>query len=207
MEDTVYHVGDLERPRDKPIDSYEGDALSVTTEPYIETWTYIAKLSGALHRLRKQGARWFHVYDEGNEQIAIDWSIREGYLSVVPKWRVYWNDEDDVRYAEYIRYEDAKEEADWHQDEEDFIELREVSSYALGPRGQFYVTVRLGGDPTRYAEAFPEHFAPLWYAEAHDYDGVWWDEEENLGALSAPRGAIFQSVLPTWEIEIAGRDF
>ena len=198
--DTVYHIGDLDTTRSKPIDSYEGDALSVTTEPFVEAWQHIAELTGKLYRLRKSQARWFYVHEGNNEDVASAWAVVEGYLTRTPLWRVFWLDEDDERFFEFTEEKRAQAEYDFLVDETN-PRLERVLGYRLGPRGRFYVTYRLGSDPDGYAEAFPEHFAPLWYAEEHGYDGVWWDEEENLGALSAPRGAIFQSVLPTWSIE------
>jgi hypothetical protein len=41
---------------------------------------------------------------------------------------------------------------------------------------------------------------PVWHAEAHDYDGVWWNEDLSPANYSAPRGVIFQSRLDEWTI-------
>jgi hypothetical protein len=40
----------------------------------------------------------------------------------------------------------------------------------------------------------------VWYAAAHGFSGVWWDETLTPANYSALRGVIFQSHLDQWEI-------
>ena len=192
--DTVYHVGYLDQPRKTPYFSYEGDALSVSKDP--DAWIRIAELSGYLYRLSKRDPRWFYAL--GAEHVVNQWSVQQDFLVEAPKYRVYYYDSelDGERYFEFVDREDALTEAeDWGDD----ARVERVTGYVLGTRGVRYVIERLQGNPATVT--MPEMYAPLWYAEAHDYDGVWWDEVDDPAHMSAPRGAIFQSSLPTWSIK------
>ena len=93
----------------------------------------------------------------------------------------------------------AKSEAEYL----DAASIVAVDGYALGKNGVKYwkgCTVVTAAEAHKLFDAMAEHHAPVWYAEAMGYDGVWWEEELDPFGLSAPRGGLFRP--EEWEIEL-----
>jgi hypothetical protein len=192
--DTVYHVGRLGQERQPPWYSLEGNALSVSQDP--DDWASVARLGGTFWRLRKPGARWFHVLEEGAKERAIAWATTAGFLVPATKYRVYSvNEYDEETFTEHVTKVAAEVEADGEP-------VDAVDGYLLGPRGKQYWRDAFRSEP--HDNAFPEDLAPLWYAEVHGFDGVWWEEDYDPVIYSLPRGAIFQSSLPSWQVTNEG---
>jgi hypothetical protein len=163
-----------------------------------EEWTQIAKLGGQhTYRLRKRDARFFDAL--AGEAVAIGWSVANGFLVPAKKWRVtYAVDDERGERADAVDFEsEGAAVAEYEQivaDEVD-AQLQEVKSYIFGPKGLQYWRSCFTSKPDN---ALAPDLAPLWYAEAAGYDGVWWEETLDPDALSAPRGAIF--ALEDWEV-------
>jgi hypothetical protein len=201
--DTVYHVGDLDKPRVTNMDSsLEGGELSVSHHP--EDWKRIARIGGKTYTLRKPGAKFLEVGptivgrpDRRKEWN--DWGVKNGYLQQGTWHRVSWKDEDDgdERFSDY---DDPKQAQADVNDAKAYGNsprtVKAVSGYRFGPKGQEYWKRSALGD-IRHEMA--EDYAPIFFARHHGYDGVWWHERYDPDNLSAPRGLIFQESLPSWK--------
>ena len=73
----------------------------------------------------------------------------------------------------------------------------EAAGYRFGSLGEAYWRANFD-DPVDHGWA--EAFAPIFYARAHGYDGVWYDERYDPSDLSCPRGLILQEKLPEWTV-------
>lgn len=196
--DLVFHVGNLEKPRVKRGTSLEGSGLSVSEYPH--EWMAIARnLGGTIYALTKRGAR-FLESSERSEARALKWSIENGYLEPRVMYRYCYEDGDECEIClEFETLEEAEYELDgcWSLLGDEGIE--KIEGYMLGPKGIEYWREGFRGEPDHGGV---RRWAIVFYAEAQGkYDGVWWEEELDVNRYSAPRGVIFQDMLPTWKVE------
>ncbi len=117
----------------------------------------------------------------------VPWTIKEGFIKHATIYAVSFYDGDLDCDCEILfsSLDEAKEEA---FDDESISSCEGIVSSQK-------MTDRLGWEPS-LVNTFD--MLCTFYAEAHGYDGVWWEEELAPEILSAPRGVIFNSRLPEW---------
>lgn len=191
----VFHVGHLDvknltnnRPRTHM--SLEGNGLSVSKCP-IE-WIKIAQLGNDqnIYMLEKEYPHFFMAIENGTEE-AIAWCLKNKYLIQKQKFCAFSTDEEgNETYFELDTREQAEKES---------IDIRPVNGYSFGPKGKAYWKNAFS---TNIDNSLATSFAVIFHAEAHGYDGVWWNERLDISRLSAPRGVIFQHKLTEWKMTI-----
>jgi hypothetical protein len=194
----LYHLGTL-NPADKGIrgNSYEGVGLSVSLHP--DAWLRIAKLGGTPRwELRKANGRFLDLHRLSPSRLdsVRRWGLQEGYLELQPAWQVSWVDDEDGcrRTVQYDRQDRAADE---------FEDIRETGHGAtLCPvqteRASARLVARCGFDPGGLNDLT---IAVTFFAEdVLSLDGVWWDDLLDVAALSAPRGVINLTALPSWAV-------
>jgi hypothetical protein len=190
---TVYHVGTIDpqniTQRPKTSYSLEGSGLSVSVHP--NEWRKIAKLPGDMISLTKNDSTFYTVKAKDKKKI-LEWCVENDFLNTATKFRVSRYDEE---LGEAFMEFDTKEEALNEADEEDQIET--VNGYVFGSKG---ITYWNNFCSSKISNDLAEAYAPIFYAEAMGYDGVWWNETLDVANYSAPRGVIFQSKLNEWKI-------
>jgi hypothetical protein len=187
---TVYHVGDLSKPRKKPGSSYEGSGLSVSLDP--KEWARIAQLGGPTFSLTNPKAR-FLAASSSSHKKAVAWAQTQGWIRPKEWFRVshgYDEELEDETFTDLDTREAALEEAG---DEES---IKAVTGFAFDKKGEDYWREAFTSEPQH---GLAEDFAILWFAEAQGYDGVWWNDSHT--AWTAPRGVIFQSKLGNWQVK------
>jgi hypothetical protein len=203
---TVYHVGSRPVPGGRVSRGFsqEGGELSVSEHP--DEWSAIARLGGDVWQLRKFGARFFRVPGNRSPR-ATAWASQRGYLAPATVWRLWCGRDEsgEETYFDFFSREEAvAESADYDPDDADGGEkhppgeIEEVAGYRFGPLGEAYWRQNFD-KPINHTWA--ESFAPIFYARAHGYDGVWYNERYDPANLSCPRGLILQERLPDWVCE------
>lgn len=209
----VFHVGTLDRDQrhSDGSSSFEGHCLSVSLHP--RAWTQIAKLGGretfALERSSSPGAFIDYLSIE-SDPVTLDavrkTAAKAGYAREVQAWRAWMTDEDgDWRYMILETEAEAIAEATSCGDGLEDLEaprghkpVEAVAHHRATPALLQRIGFNLDGlDATPYAlmviadDIWPE------------VDGMWWLEDFNPSALSAPRGGIFPSRLDAWASRLA----
>jgi len=180
---TVYHIGSLKRPSKKSF-SLEGAGVSVSVDPL--AWRKInnsVKLGGHdVWKLEKANPK-FLVWSESNNKKALKWTMQNAWLIEATRYQTSYYDEEreDDMVSEYDTREEAEQEAGDG-------EVTEIKSYKLGQKGLDYWKKTFSSKPSNSVAI---GLAIVWYAEAHDFDGVWWQDTYDPSRLSAPRGVIF----------------
>jgi len=193
--DELWHVGEMDISKKNP-GSYEGSGLSVSVNP--EAWEEISpNTAGAYWLLTKPGNRFLDFYGvwENTQlrQSVIQWGIQQGYVESKMLYRVGWYDDEleDTVYMEFNTREEAEREAPGLEDGDQTIEEVPEGITPTAKLGQYVgETVSLANTPDMLCSAYAEQVMHL--------DGVWWDEILSPEILSAPRGVIFNSKLPSW---------
>lgn len=196
----VYHIGDLSGTREKPYTSHEGKAVSVSVHP--STWKQIVVGHGdstqndlTTYKLTNPDSEFYFVNPAEPLTVEKQWCIDNGFVAVEQGYRVsFENRTGETAYMEFSSEETAKIEAESHQGE-----YEETEILTLGPEGVKYWMEAFQQPPVDADSILISGLTPLWYAKEKGYDGVWWDEAYDPANYSAPRGAIFQSKLNTWE--------
>lgn len=202
---TVYHVGTLD-PQDKGVrgESYEGTGLSVSRDP--EAWVQIAKLGGlpwwkaAVAELRFVD---MHALRRKHEAAIAQWGIEHGWVEPAPVYALFtYDDELEAEQCmEFASYDQAVREVLWEEDTQSPEAVKQALEdlgarveQRLGWRPTAALRQAMGHDPTRLDEASTtlwDDVAVLW-AQAHGWDGAWWEETLDPDNYSAPRGVIFK---------------
>lgn len=186
----LFHVGHLDGTRKKPHVSLEGDGVSVSKSiEDVAAWRKIGRLDGDLWELTKKHP-YFLRWSLPAQRTAERWCLKNDWLRPMKRFQVSWFD--DEMGQEMFSLYDTREEA---EDNADDVDVEEVESVALGPKGVAYWRKAFTSEPDN---SLADALAIVWYAEAQNFDGVWWDEAFDPDRYSAPRGVIFQSKFPTW---------
>jgi len=192
MYQTVYHVGDLSKKRQKPNLSYEGNTLSVSVHP--KEWSKIAKKGGNVYKLTNPSANWFSA-TKANEKKATEWALQNGYIKSAVLYTLSWTDEEteDTFSTTFDNLEDAQAEFDYmEEDEGRNSKLTKTNQgLVLDKKGIHWWKRTFTSSPKTANLELIGNFVFLWFAEANEYDGVWWDEMLDIARLSAPRGGIY----------------
>lgn len=214
----VYHAGDLTQPitNDRPY-SQEGACLSVSHCPL--DWCRIAKLPVKyIHTLRRDTEfvlldMQLAYKDDDLRSEVINWAREEGLVEEKVRWRAWYFDSEADEWRHYTCA--TKEDAD--------VEVSEVLEYleegdATAPPGHNMVepvvlwvsTPKLATRmrQAKYGDVDAFDFAMIAWAEDNlpQLDGVWWNQPYDPFSLTAPRGGLFQRVLPKCIIDTATID-
>jgi hypothetical protein len=203
----LVHVGSM-RSQDKGVrgDSYEGHGISVSECP--DAWVAIARLGGLPHWSLTKPAMspsrfldWHAVSDEAR-QLMVSWAVGRGLARACQTFEVSWLDTElDCRVSS--SFEDGAKARDEHEfmvDEyegapEGAPELLELSGYTMTPAG-LRALARVSSDPSEAGV-----LSAILYCESTDFfDGVYWADELDEAALSAPRAVIFPERLRTFDV-------
>jgi hypothetical protein len=199
---TVFHVGDLSGERERPHISYEGAGVSVSQHP--EVWRDIVRKTGdstlatgaTTYELSNQSATFFEAVPGGPpRESVIEWAFANGFVHEEDGYEVRWQQGDDCHTMQFFDRARAEREAAVAD-----CELHDTMLLALGERGRRYWEHAFKQLPSEADPLVIRGLTPIWYAEAHDYDGVWWNEDLAPANYSAPRGVIFQSRLGEWTV-------
>ena len=192
IQEEVFHVG--QRPgtkgsTEKGRSSFEGNALSVSTHP--DAWRRIARpLPGALWRLEGPG-RFIDYHAFSDQQLS---SLLQSRRDLVrPKTHYFalvGEDEDGAVWeGPFTKREEASAEVDRAEDVVPsvlWLPTPKLLSSSGAIRGEDATTDAL-----------------LVIAGEQGLDGVWWDDDLDIYAGSAPRGGLLRSRLREWDIEEA----
>ncbi|WCK57266.1 hypothetical protein PP175_29180 (plasmid) [Aneurinibacillus sp. Ricciae_BoGa-3] len=186
----VYHIGRIDNSR-KRKNSYEGSGLSISNHP--NAWLKISDrdLESSLYEFVKNDASFldFHELNAVLVDEMTKWGLEMGYILCATLYRyTFWHgDLDEEASILFQTYEEALEES--NKDEEaieqidGFIATEKMNKKVFGEPSPIDVIDLL-------STLFAEHVLKI--------DGVWWDDDLDISALSAPRGVIFNSKLQEW---------
>ena len=183
------HIGTMDESHKKGW-SLEGDGLSVSTEP--ESWSRIARLGGfewwTLSRDQNRFLDAHALSDEDRKRI-FDWGMERGYVDCLTAWSIPWYDDEMEQWVSNVF--DSEDEA-----------LAEAESMCIEEAPTPFETLRA-------TDAFPDKAGRqnadqvllcIWAEETTDFDGVWWDDDDDPLRLSAPRAVILKSRLSEWNV-------
>ena len=192
----LYHVGTLDASK-KGDFSYEGNGLSVSTEP--DAWRRIARgqVSGDTYTATKQNNTFLDTHkltSQQNNQIK-QWAIDNGFLEQQETVTVSWYDDemDDTLSQTFNSMADAKAE---HGDELEDYDV-DIDKGGIVPTDKLK---KATGQSRIEATGVLEYVLPL-YAETLGLDGVWWGDDLDVNKLSAPRGVILPNKVKSWKFE------
>lgn len=193
--DKVWHVGTL-NPDSKGRHSLEGAGLSVSQHPY--EWVVIARLGGLpLIELTRKGSQFldYHALTKKQRAALAQWGVAKGYVELVTAYELSWKEEGEGgrRMSLYETRKEAEGDID-----SDYIKPRIDSVPALKPTVE--MKARLGVE-TGLIDA-PQHLSTLFAEEELGWDGVWWFDDLDVEALSAPRGVIVPSKVAEWKAKL-----
>lgn len=197
----TFHVGNLDGKRNSTIKSHEGRGVSISPVP--NAWRQIdGCVHGDTYQLRHPTGGTFLDYTlcpTEVDQAIREYCIEAGYTIPATAYEVRYKD---GRGNERFFYKQYRNDAERAAKEESYhaSTVSEISSVSLGPKGRTYWTDAFESKPESPPVLFIEDLSILWFAEAAGYDGVYWDNELNIGEYSAPKGVIFQSTFGEWEI-------
>jgi hypothetical protein len=190
---TVYHVG-LLNPKAKGKDSLEGAGLSVSLVPGV--WVRIAQLGGLpWWKLSRRGSSFllYHKLTKKQREEIAKWGVELGFVKLGAAYKLTHTDEDGGEsYSVYIDPNEAKTEADgmepsWHPTIEEVQVLHPTSK--MSQRVGVKTNVMTSHD----------HLTTIFAEDALGIDGVWWSDDLDEDALSAPRGVIVPSMVSKWK--------
>ena len=199
---TVYHVGDLSGERKRPYLSYEGAGVSVSQHPDI--WRNLIRTTGdgefdaaaTTYELTTDGATFYDAIPGGPpRESVIEWAFANDFVQEQDGFEVRWRQNASHIEMPFLDRDRAEREA--------AVEgrtLHETSLLILDEYGRRYWEHAFQQPLTEANPLVIRDLTPVWYAEAHGFDGVWWDEQLAPATYSAPRGVVFQSRLDEWNI-------
>ena len=207
---TVFHVGTMQqgmKGQTHNKHSQEGNGLSVSLDP--DAWSQIAKLGGQpkwtltneagpsvfIDRHEMSSSHWFEV---------VSWALENGYIEPAKIAEISWRDPEteEMVMSEYdigtpeqesIAHDEYEACA---QDEYEDLSMEIVEGWRPTP----IMDQRLGFQPHL---SFTKDMALTLFVESVLFDrigaqGVWWNDIDDPGNYSAPRGVIHKRALPTW---------
>jgi len=197
----LWHVGTM-KAKHKGEGSLEGAGLSVSIHP--EEWKDIAEIGGPTWELTKPGNKFlnFHRLSKPQREQIVQWGIKNGYvteMSVVWRLEYYDSEADEERYMEYPTKEEAEAElGSGYGDNEKVVPVKSKSGKRSisGTDKLKQRTKNPRADDT--VVAF-DLLVTVYAEDELDCDGVWWQDTFDPASLSAPRGVIFASRLPSWK--------
>ncbi len=202
----VWHMGTLQR-EEKGWESHEGDGLSVSLDPDI--WRRLARLSGSLYQLEKEQAAFldaYHCFSLPPLMRAVwKWGLREQYVERRKVYRVDWYDFEEENWRRFSFLSGPEARAEYRS-----LRLTTPQDVRYNTFVGYVPTnkMRLRAHHRALPLAFVRDFALSFYAQDHlpEIDGLWWEEQHDPNAFSAPRGVIFTHQLSSWKCFACPRD-
>jgi hypothetical protein len=155
-----------------------------------------------LYELTSESADFYSAAVAGGpREYVLTWCVETGYLEPVTVHEVTWTDECGET-ARLLCYDEST--ATLEAESRECGSPTAVEGYSLGPEGREYWSSTFTQDPSQTDPLQVQGLAPVWFAQANQYDGVWWDEAYAPSQYSLPRGVIFQDALPGWSISKLG---
>jgi hypothetical protein len=187
---TVTHIGTLD-PTHKGIRGPSQEGLGVSFSCHPHAWEAIAKLGGQAwfnanvsHLAILDG----HAFVQRNADALRQWGQENGWVTAVQAYQVSWFD-DELESQVHMLCATREEAQAELRDEEEPQALQVVP--ALAPTRRLVEAMGAPvGDIGQPGVCALDDLATVW-AQAHDLDGVWWEDAYDPDALSAPRGVIF----------------
>lgn len=198
----VTHIGTL-NPSDKGNrgDSYEGTGLSFSVHP--EEWEQIARLGGAPWWETDLSDRRLldgHALVEQWKQALEAWGQANGWLTKTVMYRVEWFDDEMDSTVSMLVPTREEAEAELEELEEQGGELIVIDPCWVATA---QLDVAMGRKPSRQPQGDAQvlqDVATVW-AKEQGLDGVWWDDELDVDRYSAPRGVVFEHLVPSLSFE------
>ena len=188
----IYHVGTMDISK-KSNYSHEGDGLSISNCP--DEWVEITEgfTYGDYFRLSKPDMKLLDYYGltDGEKSEIQRLALENGYVEEATLYKSisYGEFGDDEYFSLYDNYDDALEEADG--DEECVEEVDGlIPTQKLRDRSLVKIDLLMVRDV----------ITALYAEQVLGYDGIWWDEELDVGVYSAPRGVIFNSRVSSFDV-------
>jgi hypothetical protein len=198
LANTVCHVGNLSVSRKLSSSSYEGPGLSVSLYP--EEWAQIAKLGGDTYALSRIDGRpgtfvdMLKVDARSMRDSLTRLLVERGLVTREKRWYVRFTDEDRKRtIGDFKTPEDANVEAE-SMDVHDVVVKSHTTAAATPALLRYWNQFFTDAEPV---DAFDVGLNYLVNEEGR-YDGLWWHEDLDVFALSAPRGVIVPSKIKQW---------
>jgi hypothetical protein len=193
--DRLYHVG-LLNPKAKGKASFEGAGLSVSLHP--GTWVRIAQLGGLpWWELSKRNGKFLNYHAMSNKQRALitQWGVESGLIERGVSYEVSDTDEEGVRT--FSLFEDKSEAEQELESLEPYQKPRIRPVLSLNPTEKMKKRVAVKTDPMLARD----HLATIFAEDVLGIDGVWWKDDLDEEALSAPRGVIVPSMVREWKAQ------
>ena len=188
---SLYHVGTMDISK-KSRTSFEGNGLSVSNCP--DVWRRITEgfTHGDCFQLSKPDLKLLDYYALTKEEIETiqNWAVEHGYVEPGQVYKsIVWDEEGNELYSLYDSYDKALEESDFEEDRvkavAGLLPMKKLTEQSL-------VKVELLN--------VQDIITSLYAERVLDYDGIYWDEFLDEAAYSAPRGVIFNSKLPSFNV-------
>ena len=211
LEYPLYHVGTMDINK-KSRHSYEGNGLSVSMCP--SAWESIARIgSYEVWKLEKDNIKLLDYYSipkDAYDSIT-NWGVENGYLEeVYGRYTYCYYDEELGRDINVLcnDFNEAITELcleDYYSTYEDYLNSDDGDEECIYPIKSYKATDKLQSisliDVEEGKSAEEQNF--LLYIENHtNYDGVYWDEELDILALTAPRGVIFNKNINSFNVTL-----
>lgn len=190
----LYHVGAFDISQ-RQTHNYEGDGLSVSTEP--EAWIRINRggTSGDTWRLTKSGNKFldWHEMTDAHHAVINEWAVDNGYAESSTVYHVTWFDDeaDEERFSEFSTLSAAEEFADEDETEDPYYKVSKHEN-------EITATTKL---EKRMGAKTGQLFSVAYVEDVLDLDGVYWYDLLDVANLSAPRGVIVPSKVDSWKRE------
>lgn len=187
----IYHVGtmDISQKRSR---SHEGDGLSISNCP--DAWVEITEgyTYGDYFKLSKPDMKLLDYYGltDGEKSEIQRWALENGYVKENKLYKsISWGEDGEEYFSLFDSYDKALYESD---DEDDRVEEIDGLIPTQKLLDQSLVKIEL--------LQVRDIITALFAEQVLGYDGIWWDEELDVGAYSAPRGVIFNSRVSSFDV-------
>lgn len=195
----LFHVGTLDsRNRRQDAFSLEGPCLSVSEHP--EAWCRIARLGGLpVWRLTRKNNRFIDVHrlPRATRNGVAAWAVENRWARRATVWQAWTTDEDGSPcYTQHENREAAELEV--HEP------VRDDGQPSVQPVQALVATPQLlaWASQPRIEPGLVFDFALMAYAQRElDVDGLFWNEELDPAALSAPRAGILPDRVAHWDAQ------
>lgn len=209
QQDEVFHIGTLDpnmKFKTHNATSLEGNGLSVSVDP--DAWRSIARLSEhPTWSMTCRPAACFvdiHALTEAHWTNVLGWATDNGLVSPTEAIEVSWYDsEADQRVFTLFDATKPREAERAQAEYEDLVDSESEMKTSFSWMATPEMNERIG---FKVDLGLVKDLALTMYCEDVLFDregvhGVWWEDDLNPGAYSAPRGVIHARALPRWTSE------
>lgn len=191
----LYHIGTFNKKDKNDNPGYEGTlGISISKNP--DGWRKIAQLSGDDYLLKKENPKFLDIHsyksDEKNLEELYKWGKDREYIKETALYRyTYYDDEWSQEFTKiFENYQVALYESD---EQEECI--TEEKGYL--PTLKMKENMNLKKIEPTSVEDF---LITLYFKEQENFDGIWWEDIEDISKMSLPRGLLFENKINTFVI-------